>query len=978
MDLAKAKRIFEVAKDLGVASKAIVAKCQAEGVPDITNHMSTVKLGLVETIRQWFSNQEAETDDSTAIETTKKVDLTRARKARRRRKKVVAKSDDVEATAVTTIQAPAQEPQQEPEVTDVVSSPAAPDTQDTPDTPDTIEADSQTAEDADLSPRLRVQARRARVRKRESEATPDTPVKSLPDSAVEPEVATPSPAIEVIQEPQPDAGQSEPAPQELAEQSTSSKQVGVVNVPSRPKVIERAGELLSKPQGVQLKGPQLIRMEKPDELRAPRPKRQAEQSSDQSIPGMDGAIEGITRSKGPVRGRGAVNDPKTDSRQPRSKRRSTNTRRGRSAEGLPTGPTKFTEADLAELDARLRGAPGYLKQRRRALKKREGVQAAGPMPAEVGGKVDINEPITIKSLSSATGIKAVEIIKYLLGQGVMATVNSMIDTEAAMEVALEYNIELVVREQQSAAQQIEMDFEQREVTDLQPRPPVVTVLGHVDHGKTSLLDRIRKADVAQHEAGGITQHVGAYRVTIEGHDGLEKTVVFLDTPGHEAFTSMRARGAGMTDLIVLVVAADDGVMPQTIESINHAKAAGVTIVVALNKVDRPEATEQNIQRIYGQLAEHGLNPVEWGGSTEVIKTSAETGDGITELLETLDFQAELLELKADFSGRARGMVIESEMQEGRGPVARVLIQQGQIKVGDFMVIGRAFGRVRDMTDDHDRSIRQAGPSTPLELSGIDKIPDAGDRLYISSTLQKAEEVATHYRETERQQQLAARSKVTLDTFADQMSAGQVKELRVVVKADVQGSIDVLTKTLNEQGNDEVSVKVIHAAVGGINESDVLLADASDAVIFGFQVVIPSAVREIAEQHKVDVRLYRVIYDVLDDVKKALEGMLTPEQREEVFGSAEVKEVFRITKLGMIAGCVVTEGTIQRKSKVRVARNEVVIIDGRDIESLRRVKDDASEVRAGTECGLRISGFDDLKVGDQIVCYKTLEVKRTLD
>ncbi len=591
--------------------------------------------------------------------------------------------------------------------------------------------------------------------------------------------------------------------------------------------------------------------------------------------------------------------------------------------------------------------------------------------------MQISEPVTIKSLSAVTGIKSTDIIKYLFKKGIMATINSAIDATAAIEVALEYDIELVVQEQQSAVQAVIDEFETRSQIDMRPRPPVVTVLGHVDHGKTSLLDRIRKADVAAHEAGGITQHVGAYRVTVKGGDGKSKTVVFLDTPGHEAFTSMRARGAKMTDLVVLVIAADDGVMPQTLESINHAKAAGVPIIVALNKIDKQEATEGNIRKIYGQIAEQGLNPTEWGGTTEVIKVSATLGTGVTDLLDVLDYQAELLDLKADYGGKARGTVVESEMQPGRGPVARVLVQQGQLHLGDFIVIGRAFGRVRDMTDEYGKQVTEAGPATPLELSGIDKIPDAGDKFYITTTLQKAEEIAVSYREAERHKQLAQQTKVTLDNFAQQMKAGGNKEMRVVLKADVQGSIDVLKKSLGELGDQEVSVKVLHAAVGGVTESDVLLADASDAIIVGFHVVAPPAVREIAEQRGVDIRLYRIIYEVTDEITKSLEGMLEPEKKEEEMGTAEVREVFRISKVGAIAGCMVTDGILQRNLRMRVIRDNAVVTDNRGIESLRRVKEDVKEVRAGMECGVKIAGFDDLKPGDKLICYNTITIPRKL-
>jgi translation initiation factor IF-2 len=429
--------------------------------------------------------------------------------------------------------------------------------------------------------------------------------------------------------------------------------------------------------------------------------------------------------------------------------------------------------------------------------------------------------------------------------------------------------------------------------------------------------------------------------------------------------------------VVLVVAADDGVMPQTIESINHAKAAEVPIIVALNKIDKPEATEGNIRKIYGQLAEQGLNPTEWGGTTEVMKVSATKRTGVTELLEVLDYQAELLELKADYGGTARGTVIEAEMQPGRGPVARVLVEQGRMHVGDFIVSGRAFGRVRDMTDERLKAVEIAGPATPLELSGLDMIPDAGDKFYVTNTLAEAEEIATHYREAERQKQLATQTKVTLETFAAQLKAGVAKELRVVLKVDVQGSIEPFRKNLTDLSTVEVAVKVLHAAVGGITESDVLLADASEAVIIGFNVVAPPVVRELAEQRHVEVRLYRILYEMTDEVRKALEGMLEPEIKEETLGTADVREVFKITKVGSVAGCMVTDGTLQRNGKMRVIRDNVIITDNRGVDSLRRVKEDVKEVRAGMECGVKLAGFDDLKPGDKLVCYNTVTVKRTL-
>lgn len=907
--MAKAKRVFEIAKQLGVTSKAIVSKCHAEGVPGITNHMSTVKIGLVQTITEWFNDvSEPAAAVHTAVEVAEKVDLSKAR-ARRRRKPAAEEtgkspsSDDAlqKADAVSVVTAV------------VIEEPEAPE----PTVPEQDASESETIE---------------------------KPKQDLPLGEPD-EAATPIPA--------------QPAPEAV----------------QAPLEVTPAGVPMGKPQESTLKGPRLVRIEKPDPVSAPRPRR-----STTSAPDAGAAdAPSPSRSRGPDRGRGAASNEQDSGARSGNKRRTLSTRRGRSADALPVGPSKFSEQDLIELDARLNRATGFLKQRRRQLIKQStpgGVAATSP--AVAGGRVEIAEPITIKAFSSATGIKSADTIKYLFSKGIMATINSAIDAEAAIEVAFEYGIELEVREQQTAEQLVLEEFEKREDVDSQSRPPVVTVLGHVDHGKTSLLDRIRAADVAGHEAGGITQHVGAHRVTIQGHDGENKTVVFLDTPGHEAFTSMRARGAKMTDLVVLVVAADDGVMPQTVESINHAKAAGVPIVVAMNKIDRPEATEENIRKVFGQLAEHGLNPVEWGGSTEVVKVSATEGTGITELLELLDYQADLLELKADSGGPARGTVIESQIQPGRGPVACILVQQGCLKVGDFIVIGRAFGRVRDMADDHGRLIKEAGPATPVELSGIDRVPDAGDKFYVTETLARAESVSTQCREAERNRQLASRTKITLDNFADQLAAGGVKDLRVVLKADVQGSIDVLRKSLTEIGTKEVVVKVLHSAVGGINESDVLLADASDAVIIGFHVVASPRARELAEQRRVDIRLYRVIYDLTEDLTKSLEGMLEPETKEEELGTAQVRQVFKVSKIGSVAGCLVTEGVVQRGANMRVIRDDVVVVEDRKIESLRRIKDDAREVRVGTECGIKLVGFDDLKVDDRLVCYNTISVSRKLE
>ncbi len=593
--------------------------------------------------------------------------------------------------------------------------------------------------------------------------------------------------------------------------------------------------------------------------------------------------------------------------------------------------------------------------------------------------VRITAPFTIKDLSAATGIKGADIVKKLFLQGVMATINSGIDAEKAAEIMIDFDIELEVVAAKTAEEVVSAQFEKRDSADMRGRGPVVTILGHVDHGKTSLLDKIRNANVAAGEAGGITQKTSAFVAEVEV-EGDKKQVVFLDTPGHEAFTSMRSRGAKMTDVVVLVVSAPEGVMPQTIESISHAKAAKVPIVVAMNKIDRPDATDSQIQKTLGELAKAGLNPVEWGGETEIIRTSATTGQGIKELLETLDYQAQLLDLKADFSGPAQGTVIEAKMEEGRGAVANLLLQEGELKVGDFVVMGRAFGRVRDISDDKGKRVKTATPPLPVQISGIDEVCDAGDKFYVVDSLKKAQEAAEQRRSRERQAALA-QPKLTLDNLFNQMSAAtgeaEVKEIKIVLKTDQQGTVDVLKAECEKVHTGEVKVKVLEAAVGGITESNVLLADASRAIIIGFNVIPSGKARALAEQKGVEIRTYQVIYDITDDLKKAAEGMLAPELREEIIGHADVRQVFRISKVGAIAGCYVTDGMVMRDALIRVTRNGVVIEHDRKLSQLKRVKDDAKEVRSGLECGMKIDGYDDIKEGDVLECYRKTEVKRTL-
>jgi translation initiation factor IF-2 len=926
-------RVFQIAKDLGVDSKDIVAKCQAEGVEGIQNHMSTVSLGLAATIREWFGASASTA--TTAVETAARVDLEQVRaKARRKsRSSKVASASAEPVDGGDTATAVAEPPPvaKPPAARRRAAAAASPE----PDEP------SPTMSAAGLAP---------------ADATSASPG-SPPEAA-----APPIP----LEHRAPPAAPPAPKP--------------VMNVPERPEVVKPAGPMLQQPTKSKLSGPKVIRVEPPEVL---------------SSPGSRGPRHDSPMGRGgPRAGRGvgmapgsmpeAPTEPgrggRSDSR--RNKRRSATARTddasGRLGRAFATNedrPFNWREQDLVERENRLNKSGGYFRSHRRDNLKKGVAGQRAQTARETGGRVRVSEPITIKELSAVTGVKTGDILRRLLLTGKAGTINSTIDAASATEIMLEYGIELEVVEAQTVEQQIAQQFTQRDMVDAQPRSPVVTILGHVDHGKTSLLDRIRNTNIAAGEAGGITQATRAFQVPVHAGDG-QHLVTFIDTPGHEAFTEMRARGARVTDLVVLVVAADDGVMPQTVESINHAKAAAVPIVVALNKIDKPEATNANIQRILGQLADHGLNPVEWGGSTEVVRTSATQGEGIQDLLETLDYQAELLELKGDFGGEARGTVLEARQEEGRGAVANVIVQQGVMHRGDFVAVGRAFGRVRDIVNDRGERVDEAGPSTPVTFSGIDEIPEPGDKFYVVKSLRGAEDSALERRDQERQKSLA-KERITLDNIFKHLEGVGRKELPLIVKADVQGSVDTLVPSLEKISSDAVTIAVKHAAVGGVNESDITLAQASGAIVIGFNVTASAKARQMADQKGVDIRFYDVIYDITDDVTKAAEGLLEPELKLEVLGHAEVRQVFRISRVGMIAGCYVTDGVIERNSLIRVTREGIVVEKDRRLEQLKRFKDDAREVRAGQECGMKIDGYDDIKQGDVLECYKTHQVRKSL-
>ena len=617
------------------------------------------------------------------------------------------------------------------------------------------------------------------------------------------------------------------------------------------------------------------------------------------------------------------------------------------------------------------------KSKRRKPKKRGKSTSAGgehgfQMPTQpVKREIEIPESITVGELAKLMAVKAGELIKALMNMGSMVTINQPLDQETAILVAEEMGHDAKPAEQQDIER--ELVAEEEEAGEAVTRPPVVTVMGHVDHGKTSLLDFIRRTKVTEGESGGITQHIGAYHVETE--NGV---VTFLDTPGHAAFTSMRARGAQATDIVILVVAADDGVMPQTKEAVQHARAAGVPLIVAVNKMDKPEADPD---RVKNELSAEEVVPEEWGGQEIFVPVSAITGDGIDSLLESVLLQAELLELKAAPDKRARGVVVESSLDKGRGPVATILVQDGTLNKGDMVLAGEEYGRVRAMFDETGKAIDSAGPSIPTEVLGLSGVPNAGDDVLVVADERKARDAAEQRKSSAREGRLAERQAAKLQNLFDQMgegaATGEQQSVNLVIKADVQGSAEALRDSLTKLSNEEVKVNVISSGVGGITESDAALAQASNAVIIGFNVRADASARKVIAENDLDLNYYSIIYEAIDDVKKAISGLLGTEVKEEIIGLAEVKEVFRSSKLGAIAGCLVVDGVVKRSNPIRVLRDNVVVFQG-ELESLRRFKDDVREVQAGTECGIGVKKYDDIKPGDQIECFERYEVARTLE
>ncbi len=605
-----------------------------------------------------------------------------------------------------------------------------------------------------------------------------------------------------------------------------------------------------------------------------------------------------------------------------------------------------------------------VRDRERPMPRAERPAPAVFTPLPVTREITISEGITVKELAEKLDIKAKDLIQRLISRGILATINQAMETQLAIEVARDFGAEARIITFEQADMEEAAPEAAEEAGELVPRPPVVTIMGHVDHGKTSLLDAIRETRVSEQEAGGITQHIGAYQVEINN-----RKITFIDTPGHEAFTRMRARGSKVTDIVVLVVAADDGVMPQTLEAVDHARAANVPIVVAINKIDKPDAQPERVKR---QLSDRGLMSEEWGGQTVTVEVSAKQKKNLDLLLEMILLVADMQEVKANPNRPAVGTVLEAKLDRGRGPVASVLVQNGTLRAGDPFIVGPVFGKVRALLDDRGRPVHQAPPSSPVEVLGLSGLPQAGDQFQVVTDVIKAKQTALYREQKAREAALARSARLTLDQLHEQMRAGVVRDLNLILKSDVQGSAEVLAETLAKLSTERVKVKIIHTGVGAITESDVLLASASNAVIIGFNVRPERKAQEIAEQEGVDIRLHTVIYDVVDEIKKAMAGLLEPTTRETKLGRAEVRQTFRIPRVGTVAGCFVQDGRLTRDAEIRLLRDNVVIYTGK-VGSLRRFKDDVSEVKSGFECGVALENYADIKPGDVLEAFVTEKV-----
>ncbi len=815
----------------------------------------------------------------------------------------------------------------------------------------------ETAKKVDLKD-VRIKKPRVKKTKKKGPAVAEPPEQETSGAETEPQAVA---LEEPVQVSPPAAPAEAQGPQAAEAEQTKAPRV---EPKPKPKPVVPAGPKLEKPEPAKLTGPKVVRIEAPEPPaapRRPRPKPRRDIPVTEPLMGFDKDEEETITDR---------------SAQQRSTKRPKERTHGRRRTEYDSEAAKKThllnqrrERDLEERRARLNAATSeglrLRPSRRIAIKTRFEAFPTIARPT----KATVTEPIIVKDLSSALAVKVSDIITRLMRQGLAATANQTISPDVAELVAMEFGTELHVEHKTSLEDQIRAEFEDRPRNNLKRRPVVATMLGHVDHGKTSLLDKIRSTNVTAGEAGGITQHIGAYQVNV----GQGK-VTFLDTPGHEAFTAMRSRGANMTDVVVLVVAADDGVMPQTIEAIHHAKAANVPVIVALNKIDLPGC---DTNRIYAQLAEHELAPVEWSGQTEVVKTSAVTGQGIADLLEHLDYVAELLELKADDTIPATGWVVEAKVSPTRGTVATLLIKEGLMNKGDVILAGCTYGRVKSLKDGFGKSVKVAASSTPVEITGLQSVPNAGDRFYVLDDINKAKAAAEENQMRQREGTLTKRTQITLDNLFTQLKAGNIKELNLIIRADVQGSVDVLTQYLSELSTAEVKLNILHSATGGISEGDVVLAEASNAIVIGFNVVADEHVAKLADKKGVEIRFYNIIYRITEDLQRSMAGLLEPEEQERAIGRTVVRTTFKVSKVGTIAGCYVSDGLVKKNAKLRLIRDNIVIRDNLGIESLKHFKNDVSEAKAGTECGIKIARFDDVKTDDVLEIYDIVKVARTL-
>ncbi len=1010
-------RINELAKELQVSAKSILDKIRGEGIETEKElkTSSSISVGLAETVRDWKNTGELKADEESSVAVAEKP-----KKAAGKGKKTKAADDASES-------APALEPAVAQDATRPTRAAVADEVAATPDADSAETKAKKRAASTDESSQPPAPVAPTAV-----EAEPAAPVRpavattrstvTIPNDrpAIKPAAVVPAPAVLA-----PAASQAiapPAAPTQLPTATTSftnsppasppahtmpttgaaaahaaahaagSHSAGASATGARPAPLTRPTvsiDSLSRPASppprllvptkATLKGPNLIREEKPDVVPTPRARPRPGTTGG---PGTAGSSFNTmkTRAGGGVKvSEEGPEEESADKKDPKKKgaaglsarRKGMDGRRGQADEKLK----EFTEADLIERRDRLLEAARYRSGVEQHMRKSGTQRSQAQTGAQRGGVLEIEEPVTVKSLSLALGIKANEIIGKLLKQGVFATINQSLDFLVAGTIAAEWGVELKVQKAPTLEERFLAEYQAREIdpANLVLRPPVVTILGHVDHGKTSLLDKIRQANVAAGEAGGITQHIAAFSVELD-RGGAKKRVTFIDTPGHQAFTAMRARGANMTDVAVLVIDAAQGIQPQTVESINHARAAGVPIVIALNKIDLADA---NPDMVMGQLAQQELSPVAWGGQTEVIKTSGRTGAGIEELIEILDLQSQILELQSDPTAPARGTVIEARVDAGLGSVATVLVQDGTLKVGDVVLAGHGYGKIRQLMDSYGKFITEAGPSTPVLIAGLSQLPMAGDKFFVIESIDRAREICEEREVVSRQAELANQNKVSLENLFSTIKEGQIKTINLIVKGDVSGSVETLIKTVTDSNTEEVQVKVIHSAVGAINESDVELASASGAVIIGFHVAPEPPAQALAEARHVEIRTYRVIYEIFDDLKKALSGMLAPEIREKHHGWIEVRQTFKVSRVGTVAGCYVTEGYVSRGSKIRVVRDGKIVIEGLAMETLRRVKDDVKDVKIGFECGIKLTNFDDVKIGDKFEAYVREEIKRTL-